>query len=194
MKQVYVDTVKDLPIHAPKPQGKSVQINCFVDADHGGDKVTRRLQTGMILLGNSEPLVWYSKRQNTVESSTFGTEFVALRIATEMISFFPYMLQMSTGRTCECFLRQRGCLSKRHICRVQVKAKHNSICFHLVREAIAAGKMVVFKVDEKENLANLLTKSVPGHRRKFLRLIMFSEEEDKISQLEIDGVTYSKFG
>ena len=59
----------------------------------------------------------------------------------------------------------------------KLKQKHNSICFHLVRKAVAAGKMVVFKVDGRENLADLRTKSVPGHRRKYLRLrIMFTEE------------------
>ena len=31
--------------------------------------------------------VWYFKRQNTVESSTFGSEFVALRTATELDGF-----------------------------------------------------------------------------------------------------------
>ena len=37
--------------------------------------------------------------------------------------------------------------------------------------------MVVFKVDRKENLADLLTKSLPDHRRKYLRSkIMFNEE------------------
>ena len=47
------------------------------------------------------------------------------------------------------------------------------------REAIAAGKMVAFKVDRSENLADLLTKSVPGHRRKHLRLkIMITKEEE----------------
>ena len=61
----------------------------------------------------------------------------------------------------------------------KLKRKHNSICFHLVREEVAAGKMVVFKVDGRENLADLLTKSVPGHKRKYLRLkIMFTEEEE----------------
>ena len=60
----------------------------------------------------------------------------------------------------------------------RLKQKHNSICFHLVREAVAAGKMVDFKVDGSKNLADLLTKSVPGHRRKYLRSkIMFTEEE-----------------
>ena len=62
------------------------------------------------------------------------------------------------------------------------KLKHNSICFHLARKAVAAGKMVVFKVDRKENLADLLTKSEPGHRQKYLRLkIMFTKEEDKVN-------------
>ena len=61
----------------------------------------------------------------------------------------------------------------------KLKQKHNLICFHLVREAVAAGKMVVCKVDRKENLADFLTKSVPGYRRKYLRSkIIFTEEEE----------------
>ena len=39
--------------------------------------------------------------------------------------------------------------------------------------------MVVFKVDRRENLADLLTKLEPGHKRKYLRSkIMFTEEEE----------------
>ena len=34
---------------------------------------------------NSVPIIWWSKRQNTVETSTFGSENVAFRIATEQI-------------------------------------------------------------------------------------------------------------
>ena len=88
MKEVYFDAVEELPSNTPKARGKFVQINYFVNADHGGDKVTQQSKTGITLFGNSAPLIWYSKRQNTVESSTFGAEFVALRIAMEMISSF----------------------------------------------------------------------------------------------------------
>ena len=38
----------------------------------------------------------------------------------------------------------------------KLKQKQNSICFHLVREAVAVGKMLVFKVDGNDNLADLL--------------------------------------
>ena len=69
----------------PEPRGHAVQINCFVDADHAGDVVSRRSHTGIIIYVNRAPVIWYSKRQNTVETSTFGSEFIALRIATELI-------------------------------------------------------------------------------------------------------------
>ena len=180
MKEIYVDACEDLPTNAPIPRGKSVQLNCFVDADHGGDRVTRRSQTGKILFGNSAPLLWYSKRQNTVESSTFGSEFVALRIATELITSFRYKLRMfgiPLDGPVNVFCNNEAVYRNSSFVESQLKQKHNSICYHLVREAVAARKMVVFKVDGNENLANLLTKSVPGHRRKYLRSkIMFSEE------------------
>ena len=63
MREIYVDAFEDLPTNAPTLRGKSVQLNCFVDADHGGDRVTRRSQTGIILFGNSAPLLWYIKRK-----------------------------------------------------------------------------------------------------------------------------------
>ena len=63
----------------------------------------------------------------------------------------------------------------------KLKRKHNAICFHLVYEAVAAGKMVFFKIDRNENLANLLTKSVPGHRQKYLRSnIMLTKEDERV--------------
>ena len=64
----------------PTPKGKTVQITTYVDADHAHDQVTRRSVTGILLFVNNTPTKWYSKRQNTVETSTYGAELVALRI------------------------------------------------------------------------------------------------------------------
>jgi hypothetical protein len=69
----------------PKPRGNPVNNTCFVDASHAGNLVTRRSQTGILIFVMKSPIVWYSKRQNTVETSTFGSEFVAMRQATELI-------------------------------------------------------------------------------------------------------------
>lgn len=34
---------------------------------------------------NKAPIIWFSRHQNTVETSTFGSEFIAARIAIELI-------------------------------------------------------------------------------------------------------------
>ena len=62
-----------------EPLGGSVFITCFVDADHAGNRVTQRSHTDIIIYVNSAPIMWYSKRQNTVESSTFGSELIAMK-------------------------------------------------------------------------------------------------------------------
>ena len=37
MKDLYVDAGEEIPPNTPKPGGKPVQVNCFVDYDHEGD-------------------------------------------------------------------------------------------------------------------------------------------------------------
>ena len=43
------------------------------------------LNLGILIFVNRAPIIWYSKHQNTVETSTFGSEFVAMWIAVKLI-------------------------------------------------------------------------------------------------------------
>ena len=40
--------------------------------------IKKRSHTGISIYCNSAPIMWYSKAQSSVETSTFGSEFVAL--------------------------------------------------------------------------------------------------------------------
>lgn len=89
----FYDVEEDpLPPKMPTPRGNRVIMSCFVDANHAGNLLTRRSQTGFLIFLNKAPIVWFSKRQPTVESSTFGSEFVALRSALESIEALRYKL------------------------------------------------------------------------------------------------------
>ena len=94
MKELYPDSVVHSPHDMPDPLGEGVHISCFVDADHVGNKITRRLHTGISIFLNSAPIIWYSKRQKTVERSTFGSELIALKQAVDMIEGLIYKLRM----------------------------------------------------------------------------------------------------
>jgi hypothetical protein len=69
----YRDATEAIPKDMPKPRGNPMSTHCFVDASHGSDHVTRRSQTGLLISCYRAPVIWQSKKQNTVEASTFGS-------------------------------------------------------------------------------------------------------------------------
>jgi hypothetical protein len=76
---------EEIPTDMPQAKGKPVMTTTFVDANLLHDLVTGRSCTGIIPLLNKTPIDWFSKRQNTVESATYGSEFVAARTAVDQI-------------------------------------------------------------------------------------------------------------
>jgi hypothetical protein len=69
-KDFYGDITEELPPGMPEPLGKSAHTTCFVDANHAGNVVTRRSHSGILIYVMNAPIIWFSKKQITVESST----------------------------------------------------------------------------------------------------------------------------
>ena len=78
----------------PQPLGNSFKIRCFVEADHAGESLTCRSRTSFIFMLNNAPIYWYSKKQSTIETSTFGNKFMAMYQAVEYLRGLCYKLQM----------------------------------------------------------------------------------------------------
>ena len=77
----------------PEALGKYVVIKAYVDANHAGNMSNRRSYCGIIIYVNNVPIIWYSKHKNAVESSSFGLDFIAPRIETEMVKYMRYNLK-----------------------------------------------------------------------------------------------------
>jgi hypothetical protein len=76
---------EELPPNMPEPRGQGFVINAKVDADHASDTVTRRSRTGFFVHLNCAPVCWLSKKQTSCESSSFGSEFVAMKQCCECL-------------------------------------------------------------------------------------------------------------
>jgi hypothetical protein len=74
-----------LPIDSPKPLGKTVTTITYTDANLYHNILTGRSVTGILHMCNQTLIDWYSKRQATAETATFGLEFTAARIAVDQI-------------------------------------------------------------------------------------------------------------
>ena len=81
----YSNSEEDFPAEGPEPKGKRVVLTHYYDANLMHNVLSGKLVTGVFHLMNLTPLQWYSKKQATVETATYGAEFLAARTCIEQI-------------------------------------------------------------------------------------------------------------
>ena len=84
--EFYGDVKEEIPDNVPEALGKGGEITGYADVDHTGDQITRRSHTRVIMFVKLAPIVWNSTCQATIDSSTFGSQVVALRTALDIVN------------------------------------------------------------------------------------------------------------
>jgi hypothetical protein len=174
----YAYAKEELDPRFPKPMGQELDVAIFFDSDHAHDKVTGRSISGVIVMVGSTPIVWKSKRQGAVQTSTYGAEFSAMRLATEEAITIRYMLRsLGVGVSHPSNLSgdNAGVISNTTTPDATLKKKHIALSFHSVRESVSAGIVLPHQVSSENNIADLLTKSLDRntfmqHTGKVLRM------------------------
>jgi Reverse transcriptase (RNA-dependent DNA polymerase) len=167
----YRHSEEAIPDDVPEPLGNNVEIHCFVDSDHASDTVSRKSQTGILIFLNRAPLIWYSKKQNSVESSTFGSEFVAMKTAVEQIQALRLKLRwmgVPFDGPASIYCDNLTVVNSTRQPEATLAKKHNGIAYHKCRESVATGMIQVAYESTETNLSDLLTKVMDGGRRNFL--------------------------
>ena len=160
---VYGKVSEEIPPDIPKPLGKTVVLTCYVDANLMHDLVTGRSATGILHMLNQTPVDFTSKRQDTVETATYGSEFIAARIATEQIMdlrntlrYFGVPIEDRTYM----FGDNQSVVTSSTLPHSVLKKRHQLLAYHRVREAIASGILKFFHIAGTENPADVLTKNL----------------------------------
>ena len=84
-RTVYGNITEEIPKDIQKPIGKRVITNTFLDANLLYNIVTGQSVTAVLHFVNTTPTDWFSKRQATGETVTYGSELVDAKTATEQI-------------------------------------------------------------------------------------------------------------
>ena len=158
----------------PNPRGVGITIVGKVDVDHAGGTVARRSRTVLIVRLNSTPVHWHSKKRNSAETSSFGSELVVMKQLCECIQGLACKLRM-VGMSCEGPAHAHGdnqsALANAKTLESTLKEKSLSLACYLVREGVAMDDWRIARANANENEADLLTKVLPfGEKRpKFVR-------------------------
>ena len=164
-QNIYPDAKEMDDIKLPESLIDEMELTIFVDSDHAHDKISRRSVTGIIVFLGKNPIYWLSQRQGAVEGSSYSAEFCAMKKAVEVAIELRYTLR-SLGMKidkpakvyCDNLAVVNNCTQEESL----LKKKHVAVAYHTVREAVAGKIVEVHKVDTKNNLADVFTKSLPG--------------------------------
>jgi hypothetical protein len=171
--EIYRDAEELLPHRMPLPRGRTVTTTAFVDASHAANTVTRRSHTGYIIFINRAPVLWYSKRQNTVETSTFSSEFIALKVCLEAIEHLRFKLRcfgvpLPVGEPTHLFCDNESVVKNTTNVESTLNKKHSSVAYHHCRWSVAAGVITLAHISTHENIADCFTKRLPVGTRNHL--------------------------
>ena len=140
-----------------------MEINIFIDSDHGHDKLTGRSVTGMIAFIGSTPIMWLSKRQSAVQTSTFGAEFTALKTAVESAVTIRYYLRsmgIKVSKPTTILADNLASIINATNPASTLNKKHVALAYHFVREHVANNVVEVLKIRSEDNYADPFTKGM----------------------------------
>ena len=161
MRTVYGDIREVIPSDAPVPRGPRVSTTTYVDANLYHDWITGRALTGVLHLLNGTPIEWFCKRQSTVETATYGSEFVAARIATEQIIDLRHTLRylgVNIDGPSTMFGDNQSVVTSSTIPSSVLNKRSSALNYHRVREAIACGVLNFHHIKGKANPSDVLSK------------------------------------
>ena len=176
-RSVYGNVKEQIPKDAPKPLGKRVVLTSYVDANLHHDLVTGRSVTGVIHFVNQTPVHWFSKKQPTVETATYGSEFVAAKLAVEQIISMRLTLRylgVEVHGATHLFGDNGSVVTSSSVPESPLRKRHQALAYHFTREAIASGAVDFRHLPGDLNPADILSKHW-GYDQiwQMLRAVMF---------------------
>ena len=158
---VYGNPKEEIPKDAPEPLGAWVTLTHFVDANLMHDLVSGKSVTGILHLLNKFPVDWHSKKQATVETATYGSEFVAARTCVEQIMDLRLTLRhlgVPIREKSHMFGDNKSVVDSANTVHAKLHKRHTMLSFHRVREAMASNMLAFSHINGDINPADILSK------------------------------------
>jgi hypothetical protein len=150
-----------LPTDQPVPQGKDMRTITYQDANLYHDLVTGRAMSGIIHFVRQTPAISFCKKQQSVETATYGSEFMVTRqSAKQIIDLHNTLCMMGKPLDGPSWMLgdNESVITSSTIPHSTLSMRHNALSYHCVRECIAAKFLYLLHVSGKVKLTDMLTK------------------------------------
>lgn len=157
---------------------ESHELNCYSDADFGGCNKTGRSTSGVVVTYAGGAVSWLSQRQQITATSTTEAELVAANEAVKEIIWLSRLFgdmgcpqQVPTLQ-----IDNQATIRLCHNPENHRRTKHIQVKYFFIREKILDGVLKVQYIPTEEQVADIMTKTLPRPRLECLmkKLGLFS--------------------
>ena len=140
-----------------------------VDADWGGCKETRKSTSGWIIAVNGALVIWRTRKQTIIATSSAEAEYIALfdyakhvswmrKLYWEVMSKRPWPEREVKFEATPIKIDSTAATALAMSKQVSARSKHIDLKYHFVKAALGSGLIVLNDVASKDNPADMLTK------------------------------------
>jgi hypothetical protein len=146
-------------------------FHAYCDADWAADTSDRRSFSGYVIFLGSTPIVWKTRKQDCISTSTQEAEYIALSDCAKEVKALMNLVKdrqlFNGGEPRNVVIRcdNTSAISLAENKMVTAKSKHIETKYHFVKQLITNGDVAVEHVAGMENVADIFTK--PLGRIKF---------------------------
>ena len=153
-------------------QSPEACIEAYSDSDWAGDKCTRRSVSGGALMLGKHLIKTWSKQQTVVALSSAEAELYAgSKAGSEAIGMQTWLHDLGWQVPVRMHMDSSSALSLIHREGLG-KAKHISIQYLWLQDAVKHGRMVCLKIAGESNPSDLMTKNLAGDRITYLMRLL----------------------
>jgi hypothetical protein len=179
----YIAGTVDYGCHYGKKKGADVLVG-YSDSDLARDVDTRKSTTGVLFFLNDNLVTWQSQKQRVVALSSCEAEYIAATTAAcQGIWLSRLLAEFKGDEGADPFTLKIDNQSAIQLSRNPVfhdRSKHIDTKFHFIRQCVEEAMLRVEHIHTRNQLANILTKSLGRDRfvelRTRLSLVKISEE------------------
>jgi hypothetical protein len=144
-----------------EPKGKYFTLSHYFDVNLYHDMVTGRFVTAILHFLNQTSMDWYSKKQATVKTATFGSEFITARTTIDQIVDLQMTLcylSIPIREKSYVFGDNKTIIDASSTPHAKLHKRHNALSFHHVRDAVASKCIMIFHLPGEYNPSYILSK------------------------------------
>lgn len=146
-----------------------LELECYSDADHGGDLSTGRSTSGVLCLYAGGAISWLSQRQPSVAVSTTEAEIVAASEAAKEIIWLNRLIgSLTETNKPKLHVDNEAAVRLAENPEFHRRTKHIRIRHFFVRELVTSGEMQITRISTELQLADIFTKALARPRMSFL--------------------------